>query len=94
MSHDDASDGLQPKESVRCHFQQQPPVLEPIDVCSSVGTFLVPDKHFDDFQIELRGPKQQIKIAKGIEITKIGTIGRDSLIRPCGIRLSSHTTCL
>jgi hypothetical protein len=40
----------------------------------SIGTGFVADGHFNEFQVKLGRPKDQVEIAKGIELAKIASV--------------------
>ena len=44
---------------------------EAMDIGGPVGSFLVTDGHFENLEIELRRPEQQIEITEGIEFAEI-----------------------
>ena len=50
------------------------------DVGGSVCAFTVADGEVDDLSIQLCRAEDQVKIAEGIEIAKVGAVGRDLLI--------------
>src|SRR6185437_14565571 len=46
----------------------------------AIGPTGVPDRHFDDFQGQLRGAEDQIEIAERIEIAEIAASGLEPLV--------------
>ena len=51
-----------------------------MDIGSAVGPFLVANRHFQNLEIELGRPEQQVEIAEGIEISEIRPAGRDAFV--------------
>ena len=64
------------------------------DVGAAVGALLVANGHFNDFEIELAGAKEQIEIAKGIEITEIGAAPLEVFVVFFVIFLLMYFLCL
>lgn len=44
---------------------------EAMDISSPVGSLLVTDGHFENLEIELGCPEQQIEIPKGVKLAEI-----------------------
>src|SRR5437660_691326 len=66
-----SSHRLQPKESEEGHLEQQPAVGEPPNVRGSVPPLLVTDGHFQDLQVELGGPEQQVKVPERVKVPEV-----------------------
>ena len=50
------------------------------DVGGSIGAFTVADGEVDDLSVQLCCAEDQVKIAEGIEIAKVGTVGGDLFV--------------
>ena len=55
-------------------------MLETADIGASIGSFLVSDGDFNNFQIQLIGPKNEVEIAKRIKITEEFPVGDESVV--------------
>ncbi len=55
-------------------------MLETTDIGASIGSFFVSDGDFNNFQIQLIGPKNEVEIAKWVEITEEFAIGNESVV--------------
>jgi len=64
-------------ERYPAHLKQQPAVPETADACRPVSSRPVCHGHFNDLKILLYRSENKVEIAKGVKITKIGTVGRD-----------------
>jgi len=53
------------------HLKQQPAMSESADVRTAVHTGMISYRHLNHLKVQLYGPKDKVKITKGIEITKI-----------------------
>ena len=56
---------------------------------SAVGSFLVSNGNITDFQVELIGSKQQVEVAKWIEVAKVASVLHNFLIMLFGKNLCS-----
>jgi hypothetical protein len=55
-------------------------MLKAADPGTFIGAFAVTDDHLGYFQVQLGGAKQQVEIAKGVEIVEIAAVFADQLI--------------
>src|SRR5207253_7187928 len=62
------------------HAQEQQAVPPALNVRLAVGASLIADRQIDDPQVQLRRAEQEIKIAKRIEVAKIGAMARDGFV--------------
>src|SRR6185369_3786202 len=69
--------------SARCkshHSQQKQAMFPTGDVGGTVGAFTIADREVHDLEVKLGCSKDQVKIPKRIEISKVGAVGSDLLI--------------
>src|SRR5205085_9927639 len=71
LMQDLGSDRLELAVGKPHHLQQQPAVAEPRDLGLTEGTGFVVDRGLDDLQVLLRRSKDQVEIAKRIEVAEI-----------------------
>ena len=50
------------------------------DVGAAVGAFTVADGEVDDLAVEFGRAEDQVKIAEGVKVAEVGTVGGDLLI--------------
>ena len=50
------------------------------DVGGAIGAFTVADGEVDDLSVQLCRAEDQVKIAEGIEISEVGTVGGDLFV--------------
>ena len=55
-------------------------MCEAMDLRGTVGSPLVSNRYFQNLEIELGCAEQQIEIPEGIELSKIRSVGGDSLV--------------
>ena len=53
---------------------------EAMDIGGAVGPLLVADGHFENLEIELGCPEQQVEISEGIELAEILPVGSDAFV--------------
>ena len=46
----------------------------------AVGPFLIPNGHFENLEIELGGPEQQIEISEWVKLAEIRSIGGNPFV--------------
>src|SRR5215211_1075321 len=80
LMRDPRSDRLELAVGKPHHLQQQPAVAEPRDLSLTEGASSVMDRGLDDLQILLRCPKDQIEIAKRIEVAEIIALTRQHFV--------------
>src|SRR5437773_11340403 len=64
------------------HFQQQPAVCPAVNICGAVGTLAISYRQISNLQIQSHSAKNQVEIAKRVEVAEVSTIGGDGLVVP------------
>src|ERR1700736_3762740 len=62
------------------HSQQQPPVLPAPDVGGSIRALQVADRKIDNLQVLLGRAKQQVEVAKRIEVAEVRAVRTDRFV--------------
>ena len=73
-------DKFDPPCGKRDHSQQQNTVFPAGDIGSTVGAFAVANGQVNDFAVKPGRAENQVIITEGVEVAKIGTVGRDHFI--------------
>ena len=76
----DNSDKLDFPGGKKAHAYEEPTVPEPAYLGAAVFTVAIADDDLGDFKVELGGSKEQVEIAKRIEIAEITPVLDDFLV--------------
>ena len=50
------------------------------DVCVSISSFAVAYRHVENLQVKAGRTEEEVKIAEGVEVTQVRSIGRDFFV--------------